>query len=156
MKRWCYDYPRPAVTVDAILLYKEKKNVFVALIKRKNEPYKNLWALPGGFVDENETLEHAIRREVKEELQIDLPEETFNQFRAYSDPKRDPRHRTITITFIAWLDDQIKLSAADDAAEASWFSLFSLPSMAFDHAKILEDVKKHLLLTNDITNDFLN
>ncbi len=93
-----YKYPRPAVTVDAIVFafIGEKKEVL--LIQRKNPPFKGLWALPGGFVDMNETLEEAVKRELQEETGIQI--ENLQQFKAYSRVDRDPRERAISVAGI--------------------------------------------------------
>jgi ADP-ribose pyrophosphatase YjhB (NUDIX family) len=120
----------PLITVDAII----EINNGIILIKRKNPPHG--WALPGGFVDYGETLENAVRRESKEETGLTI--EFVRQFHTYSDPKRDPRHHTVSTIFIA------KASgtpiAADDAQDVGIFTEETLPNeIAFDHRKILED-----------------
>ena len=120
----------PFLTVDLIIEYNEG----LILIKRKNPPEG--WALPGGFVDYGETLESAAKREAKEETGLDV--KLIRQFHAYSDPKRDPRHHTITIVFIAKADG--KLKAGDDAKEIGTFKENTLPdNVAFDHREILTD-----------------
>jgi len=141
---YCYEYPRPAVTVDAVVLTKKEGFWSVLLIRRKNDPFKDHWALPGGFVDEHETLEEAIQREVKEELNIKLSLEQFHQFRAYSDPYRDPRQRTITVVFIVWVESEITYQSGDDAKDAQWFPIVQLPKLAFDHVQILADVREYI------------
>jgi ADP-ribose pyrophosphatase YjhB (NUDIX family) len=106
----------------------------IVLIKRKNPPFG--WALPGGFVDYGESLEAAAIREAREETSLDV--RLVSQLGAYSDPRRDPRHHTISVVFVAEADGRLR--AADDAAEAGVFDRETLPeSMAFDHAKILQD-----------------
>lgn len=138
-KKYCYDYPRPAVATDIILIHKQS----VLLVKRANEPYKGMWSLPGGFNEENETLEDTARRELKEETSLDIC--FLEQFKAFSDPKRDPRTRVITIVFYAILPDDFLLSgtqAGDDAAEAKWFLLSLLPPLAFDHKLVLDEFIK--------------
>ncbi len=120
----------PIPTVDLIIEY----NKGIILIERKNPP--DGWALPGGFVDYGETLESAARREAKEETGLDV--ELIRQFHAYSDPKRDPRHHTITIVFVAQAKGRPK--AGDDAKELGIFTENTLPvNMAFDHRTILTD-----------------
>lgn len=120
----------PIPTVDLIIKFNED----IILIKRKNPPEG--WALPGGFVDYGESLESAAVREAKEETGLDV--ELLRQFHAYSDPKRDPRHHTITIVFIAKAKG--KAIAGDDAKEIGLFNKDTLPDqIAFDHRDIIND-----------------
>ncbi len=120
----------PFLTVDAII----EINGGIVLIKRKNPPQG--WAIPGGFVDYGETIEEAVTREAKEETGLDI--ELIRQFHTYSDPKRDPRHHTVSTIFIAKADGSPK--AGDDAKEACIFTIETLPEkIAFDHRQILED-----------------
>lgn len=135
---YTYQYPRPAVTVD-IILYTTETIPRILLIKRKNEPYKNKWALPGGFMDEHETLEKAAERELFEET--NLKEVSLKQFKTYSDPTRDPRGRTITTVFWTIINKENiqKTQPGDDASEAAWFSANNLPPLAFDHNNIISE-----------------
>ena len=120
----------PIPTIDLIIEY----NKGIILINRKNPPEG--WALPGGFVDYGESLESAAVREAKEETGLDV--ELLRQFHAYSDPKRDPRHHTITIVFIAKAKG--KAIAGDDAKEIGLFNKDTLPDqIAFDHRDIIND-----------------
>ncbi|MBI4843784.1 MAG: NUDIX hydrolase [Nitrospirae bacterium] len=120
----------PFLTVDAII----EIGGGIILIKRKNPPPG--WAIPGGFVDCGETIEDAVIREAKEETGLDI--KLLRQFHAYSDPKRDPRHHTVSVIFIATAEGEPV--AADDAAEVKIFSRDNLPDdIAFDHKQILED-----------------
>lgn len=135
-----YQYPRPAVTVDAILVSPQNS---VLLIERGGEPFKGKWALPGGFVEMDEELETACRRELQEETGLRVGE--LKQFRAFGGVNRDPRHRTISVLFYAFTDDELTASAGDDAAKAQWFPLDQLPELAFDHLKILEEFKAEIL-----------
>ncbi len=139
-----YDYPRPAVTVDVILISKSSPQK-ILLIKRKNDPFKNHWAFPGGFLDMDEDLETAAIRELKEETLVDI--EKLLQFKTYGSPGRDPRGRTISVVFYAELDEIKNARAADDACDAQWFPISQTPEMAFDHDEILADIKAHLKLT---------
>lgn len=119
------------VTVD-IVLFKSNK---ILLIKRLKDPFKDCWALPGGFVDENEDLEDAAKRELFEETTIKV--DSLQQIGAFGKPFRDPRHHTVSIAFYGKVDDDIIAIAADDAKEAYWFSLDDLPELAFDHQEII-------------------
>ncbi len=133
---YSYEYPRPAVTVDILLLYKENNKYEILLIKRKNEPYKNRWAMPGGFVDENEDLLVAAKRELIEETGILT--ENIIQLVTVGTPGRDPRGHTISVVYGAVIDEKIDPNAGDDADDASWFDIDNLPELAFDHLEILE------------------
>ncbi|KAF5046733.1 Bifunctional NMN adenylyltransferase/Nudix hydrolase [anaerobic digester metagenome] len=140
--KYCYDYPRPAVTVDAAVLVKQNKQWFILLIERKHDPFKGCYALPGGFVEEDETLETAIARELQEETNLVL--DNLQQFRAYSRPDRDPRGRTISVIFISVLNTFPDAVAGDDAAAVRWFPLDQLPRLAFDHGEIVNDIVKKI------------
>lgn len=123
-------YRHPIPTVDVIIEYKKG----VVLIKRGNPPAG--WAIPGGFVDYGESLEDAAVREAKEETGLKVT--LIRQFHTYSDPKRDPRHHTITTVYIAKANGSVK--AGDDAKEIGVFDKKALPSpLVFDHKKILND-----------------
>ncbi|MCH5229517.1 MAG: NUDIX hydrolase [Muribaculaceae bacterium] len=140
---YCYKYPHPAVTVDCIVFNKEDGNITVLLIKRKNEPYKDCWALPGGFINIDESAETAVIRELKEETGLEVS--TIDQLKTYSNPQRDPRERVITIVFIA--ESKVKeVMGSDDAKEAKWFDISHLPSLAFDHELIIKDALNRILL----------
>lgn len=133
---YSYEYPRPAVTVDILLLYKENNKYEILLIKRKNEPYKNRWAMPGGFVDENEDLLVAAKRELIEETGILT--ENIIQLVTVGTPGRDPRGHTISVVYGAVIDEKTDPNAGDDADDANWFDIDNLPELAFDHLEILE------------------
>lgn len=133
---FCYKYPHPAVTADCIVFNKEDNKISVLLIKRRNDPYKDCWAFPGGFVNMDESAEEAAIRELKEETGLELRD--VCQLKAYSKPDRDPRERVITIAFIT--ESNIKeVKGGDDAAKAEWFDISDLPLLAFDHDLILKD-----------------
>jgi 8-oxo-dGTP diphosphatase len=139
----CYDYPRPAVTADIIVLKKSNNQQFVLLIERKHPPFKGMWALPGGFLEMDETLEQTALRELQEETGITGI--ALNQFHTFSKVNRDPRHRTITTVFIGFADEKTESpEAGDDAAKAQWFDLNKLPLLAFDHGEVMEMVKIQL------------
>lgn len=136
-KVYTYDYPRPAVTVDAVVFRRNDLGKWeVLLIKRKNEPFSNYWALPGGFVDENETLEEAVQRELYEETSLKGLQLT--QLRAFSKPDRDPRGRTISIAFVGVLRENVVVNPQDDAKDTKWFCIENLPRLAFDHEEIIQ------------------
>ena len=123
-------FKNPFPTADVIVVIGGK----VVLIKRKNPPYG--WAIPGGFINWGESAEDAAKREIKEEIGIDITD--LEQFHCYSDPKRDPRFHTITVVFTA--TGSGKPVAGDDAAEAGLFDAHHLPlPLAFDHESILKD-----------------
>ena len=130
-----YKYPRPALTVDAIVFKETGIKKEILLIQRKFAPYKGKWALPGGFVDMDETLEQAVERELLEETGINNIE--LQQFKAVSTLERDPRGRTISIVFRGAVNKETKIIAGDDAAKAQWFDVSKLPPLAFDHKDII-------------------
>jgi 8-oxo-dGTP diphosphatase len=134
-QQYCYDYPRPAVTVDLVVLTRESEPR-VLLIRRKHEPFASRWALPGGFLEMEETLEAAARRELREETGLEV--DAIEQLHTFGDPGRDPRGRTISVVYYAFLPRPAdSLQAGDDAAEAGWHALDRLPELAFDHDRIL-------------------
>lgn len=138
---YTYKYPRPAVTVDAVLYNLEGEQLFILLIKRKQDPYGNHWALPGGFMDIDETPETAVERELKEETGLETS--GFVQIGAFGALDRDPRHRTISIAFLSLLKGQLpEVKGADDAVEAQWFKVKELPdALAFDHEHVINSSK---------------
>jgi 8-oxo-dGTP diphosphatase len=126
------EYRQPKLTVDVIIEMGDQRDVI--LIRRKNPPHG--WALPGGFVDEGETVEEAARREALEETSLHV--ELERQFHVYSDPHRDPRWHTVSVVFIGRAEGESR--GADDAREARAFPREALPEpLAFDHGQILED-----------------
>lgn len=133
-QRYCYRYPHPAVTADCVVFGYDGRRLEVLLIKRANEPYKDCWAFPGGFVEIDESADDAARRELTEETGLRVGELT--QFHTFSAPRRDPRERIITVAYYAVVD-KCDVTGADDAKEARWFALDALPALAFDHAEIL-------------------
>jgi 8-oxo-dGTP diphosphatase len=123
------------VTVDAIILDEQTKKK-ILLIKRKNDPYKSMWALPGGFIEMNENLEDSVKREVLEETCLTGIE--FTQFRAFGNVGRDPRGRNIVIVFYGFCKNPDNARGGDDAAETCWFDIGNLPELAFDHSEIIK------------------
>lgn len=134
---YTYQYPRAAVTTDAIVFVKEGNEKFVLLIERGGEPFKNKWALPGGFIEMDELLETACKRELEEETGLKVDKMT--QFKTYDAVDRDPRHRTISTIYFTELDKKQQVTGGDDAARADWFPISDLPELAFDHKQILEE-----------------
>lgn len=123
------------VTVDAVV-FKKSDRLRVLLIQRLKEPFKDSWALPGGFVDENEDLQAAAIRELQEETGIAVS--NCVQLKAFGKPGRDPRHHTVSVAFMAFVAEDTTATAADDAKDAKWFSTDDLPEMAFDHREIVD------------------
>ena len=137
---YTYDYPRPAVTADIVVLKKNAEGYSVLLIERKHPPFAGSWALPGGFLNMDETLEEAALRELAEETGITGI--TLEQFHTFSKVNRDPRHRTITTVFIGFADESTPVPlAGDDAAKAQWFDIRALPPLAFDHGLVIDMLK---------------
>jgi len=139
---YLYKYPRAAITVDAIVFVKEKDSFLVLLIERGQEPFKNKWAFPGGFIGMDEILEQACIRELKEETGLMV--EKMTQFKAYDAIDRDPRHRTISVVYFVELNEKKPVKGSDDAAHVKWFAIDKLPPLAFDHRQIIEEFKQFL------------
>ena len=137
---YTYKYPRPSVTVDIAVLKKNSNGHEILLIKRKFDPFVNMWALPGGFVDMDETVEVAASRELFEETNLSGVQ--LEQFHVFSELDRDPRGRTISVIFIGFLTDQQEVIAKDDAKEVCWYNLNELPELAFDHGEVIEKISK--------------
>lgn len=136
-KQFVYAYPRPMVTVDAVVFTLKDGRPHVLLIERKHDPFAGHWALPGGFVEMEESLEAAAARELAEET--GLTGLALEQFHTFGDPGRDPRGRSITAAYVGEVDWRACTpKAADDAADVRWFPLDALPPLAFDHRKIVE------------------
>lgn len=138
-RQYTYEYPRPAVTVDVALVTREVPPR-VLLIQRKHHPFAGCWALPGGFVEESETLEAAARRELQEETTLTVSD--LEQLHTFGTPGRDPRGWTISVVYWGRVDAAtLAPRAEDDAAQVGWFGWDELPPLAFDHAEILERVR---------------
>ncbi len=133
-----------AVTVDSVVFCKVNNKFKVLLIQRKNDPFKDQWALPGGFVEEGEDLETAAKRELKEESGVVV--ESMEQVKAFGAPGRDPRGRTISIAFLSRIFTEANLQASDDAKDARWFPIEKLHEMrlAFDHDEIINVAQQYL------------
>jgi|SRR5579859_2713210 len=136
-------WERPSVTVDVVILSLQEGDLKALLIKRRNWPFEGYWAIPGGFIEMRESLEASARRELEEET--GLRDLYMEQLYTFGDPDRDPRTRVITVAYLALVDyRQLHPNAADDAGEVGWFSMYDLPALAFDHAKILDYTLKRL------------
>ncbi len=131
-----YQHPRPAFTVDCVVFGFDEGALKILLIRRGIEPFKDCWALPGGFVDPDEALDVAARRELKEET--GLSEIYLEQLYTFGAVDRDPRERVVSVAWFALVRraDHIP-TGASDAAEARWFEVDDVPALAFDHAEIL-------------------
>ncbi len=137
-KRFTYEYPRASITADvAVLRLQEEPEIL--LVQRKDPPFSDHWALPGGFMEMEETLEETARRELKEETGINAGE--LIRFDTYDMPDRDPRGRTVTQVFIMiWKQEMGQPVAGSDARSTAWHRLSELPVLAFDHGQIIRDV----------------
>jgi 8-oxo-dGTP diphosphatase len=136
---FCYPYARPAVTVDITLFTFLRDHLQVLLIQRQGEPFRGCWALPGGFVDENEDLQHAAARELQEETGVS--DVYLEQLYTFGEPGRDPRGHVISVAYLALLSaDRARtlcVEGRDDAAAARWWNIYDLPALAFDHDQVL-------------------
>jgi len=144
---YIYKYPRLSLTVDAAVFRKKEGRTELLLIRRDRPPFEGEWAMPGGFVDMDETLEKAIARELKEETNltgIDL-----QQLHAFSAIDRDPRGRTVSVVFWGILHDNQQAKAGDDARDVAWFEITKLPELAFDHKEVVEMAMKTLNSTRN-------
>ena len=132
--KYCYKYPHPSVTADCVIFGFDGLNLKVLLIQRGIEPFKGRWAFPGGFMQMDETIEECAHRELQEETGLVV--NTVEQFHIFSDVNRDPRERVLTVAHYA-LVRLADVEGGDDAARAQWFAQDEIPSLAFDHDRIL-------------------
>ena len=140
---YTYEYPRPMLCVDMVILRKLEEQTEILLIKRGHEPFQDHWALPGGFIEMEEDLIESAYRELEEETHITNME--LQQLKTYGKPGRDPRGRTVSVVFGAFLEVEQEAQAGDDAKEAEWFSIDKLPKLAFDHDLIVEESIENIL-----------
>jgi 8-oxo-dGTP diphosphatase len=144
-------YEKPSVTVDIIIFTIKSNDLQVLLIKRKTWPFKNMWAIPGGFVGITEPLDEAAKRELKEETGV--KNVYLEQLYTFGEPKRDPRTRVITVAYYALIaSEHIRLEASTDAADVRWHSADEIPKLAFDHNKILEYALQRIRNKIEYTN----
>lgn len=140
---YTYEYPHPAVTTDIVIFTIRQDELKVLLIKRALPPYQNMWALPGGFVNLEESLEEGARRELEEETGV--RDVYLEQLYTFGKPDRDPRERVITVAYYALVpSDEFDIQAGSDAEGVSWFGMRELPGLAFDHDAILEMARERL------------
>lgn len=135
---YTYEFPKLDLTTDIVILGKDKSGLNVLLIKRANEPYKNKWALPGGFVEVDEPIKNAAKRELEEETGVKGV--SLKQFYTFGDDiHRDPRGRTVSVAYLGKTSvSKHKIRASSDAKEVKWFSIKKLPKIAFDHIEIIK------------------
>jgi 8-oxo-dGTP diphosphatase len=129
-------YERPSVTVDVVIMTLRRRELQVLLVKRRTWPFEGMWAIPGGFLKMNESLEAAAQRKLQEET--GMQDVYLEQLYTFGDPERDPRSRVITVVYFALLNaERLSMKVSDDVADVGWFSVYDLPSLAFDHSQIL-------------------
>jgi 8-oxo-dGTP diphosphatase len=133
----------PALTVDVVAFAGEPPDA-VLLIERRNDPFQGRWALPGGFVEAGERVAIAAARELGEETGVEAA--CLKLLGVYDTPGRDPRGPTVSVVYLMRADEELKAAGADDACDARWFALDSLPELAFDHGLIVEDALRHAAL----------
>jgi 8-oxo-dGTP diphosphatase len=140
---YTYKYPRPMVTVDIAVFCKFDDSLKVLLFQRGKPPYENTWALPGGFIEMEEKVVDSAHRELEEET--GLTDVSLEQFKTYGDPGRDPRGRTISVVYYGFTTPaNADVKGADDAKNAEWYAIESLPELAFDHNTILAHLIKSI------------
>lgn len=133
---YTYDYPHPAVTTDIVIFTIRRQRLELLLIRRAEKPFRDRWALPGGFVDIDEDLEQCALRELEEETGVTGV--YLEQLYTFGKPGRDPRERVIAVAYYALVPpDRLRLRAASDAKEVAWFPISRLPTLAFDHKEIV-------------------
>lgn len=140
---YVYEYPRPAMTADNVIFGFGGNKLQILLVERGIEPFKGSWALPGGFLRMSETIEECSRRELREETNVH--DVYLEQFHVFSDPRRDPRGRVVTVAFIALVrPSDHAVIGGDDASNAMWFDVDMLPPLAFDHLQIIDKARVYL------------
>ncbi len=138
-----YSFPHPAVAADIAAFTVANNELHVLLVKRGENPFQGAWALPGGFLRQDETLEAAACRELLEETGVESTSVWHSGL--YSDPGRDPRQRVISVAYTTILEPTARLSAGTDAAEAGWHPINALPPLAFDHSTILAEAHQRAI-----------
>lgn len=131
-----------SLTADNVIFCETNDVVKILLVQRKYDPFKGSWALPGGFLKNDEPLEEGAKRELEEETGLNV--KNLWQIRSYGAPDRDPRGRTVSVAFWGEIPSEEKVKGSDDAEKADWFNIDKLPKLAFDHREIVEDaIKKY-------------
>lgn len=140
----CYTFAHPAVTTDIVIFTIREGALALLLVKRKGEPFQNAWALPGGFVNQDEALDTCAKRELEEET--GLTSVYLEQLYTFGEPNRDPRERVISVAYYALIpSDRIEIRAASDASAVAWRRCNDLPPLAFDHARIVRAAQQRLV-----------
>jgi 8-oxo-dGTP diphosphatase len=148
MTQFCYDHPRPSVTADICIFTIVNDDLCILLVQRGVEPFKGSWALPGGFLREDETLDQCAARELMEETGVTGAH--LEAFGTFSDPNRDPRYRVVTAAYFALLPAASHtLRSGSDADDAQWHNMQRLPQLAFDHQDIISAARRALLTKLD-------
>lgn len=148
--KYTYEHPHVAVTSDVVIFTVKEDDLHVLLVKRGASPFKDKWALPGGFLKPDETLEECASRELKEETGVTGC--YIEQLHAFSEVKRDPRERVISVAYFALIkSDALELKPTTDAADAAWIRMDALPDLAFDHSHILKRAHERLVEQLDKT-----
>jgi 8-oxo-dGTP diphosphatase len=137
------------LTVDIVLLKRVKNDVFLLLIQRKNNPFQYSWALPGGYVNQNENPDDAALRELYEETHVQA---SLSQLKVFGKFGRDPRGHLISAAYFGWVDSSTEARADDDAQDAQWFNIQELPQLAFDHDEIIAFALQNNNIKNEISH----
>jgi 8-oxo-dGTP diphosphatase len=144
MRVYTYKYPMPSMTVDMVVFGISAGKLRALAVRRKGEPFAGCWALPGGFVEMDETFEVAARRELVEETGVEVPG-PIDFIGVFGTPGRDPRGRTVSIAHAAVVRGPLpEVVGSDDAAEADWLAVDEITELAFDHAEILSSARSWL------------
>jgi 8-oxo-dGTP diphosphatase len=136
------DREKPTLTTDVAAVAGRDAARKLLLIQRGNDPFAGRWALPGGFLEPRELLEHCARRELREETGLEV--DRLELLGVYDTPGRDPRGWIISVVYVASVSDEAPVQGADDAADARWFALDALPELAFDHERVVADLRVKL------------
>jgi 8-oxo-dGTP diphosphatase len=143
MDKFCYDFPRPALTADIIVFSYNRGELLVLLIERDHMPFRGKWAFPGGFLEMEETAEECAYRELGEETGLSMG--NLEQLITVSKLGRDPRGRTVTVFFYGFINyASANVRAGDDARKAAWFAVSKMPPLAFDHSEVFPFALKRL------------